>query len=252
MLAWLHTIAQRRFADEARRRRYSANGVSFDDVLEEVPAPELRRGDVVVVEAGQIIPADGEIIEGVGSVDESAITGESAPVIREAGGDRSAVTGGTRLLSDRLVIEVTQEPGQSFAEGVASQKPAQVATPVRIDEVHRFEDGRVGPQLVHGVAAQVVEPGEFGGGGKRKAGAVGAAVLGRPDAIGEGRTQDAVHRLVHGRAAGAALPRVAASFTSRHSRCTKREAPWTRSSLQITSRSGGESDSMNQRATSAP
>ncbi|MBX5474771.1 MAG: potassium-transporting ATPase subunit KdpB [Thermoleophilia bacterium] len=82
----------------------------------EVPAPELRRGDVVVVEAGEIIPADGEIIEGAGSVDESAITGESAPVIREAGGDRSAVTGGTTLLSDRLVIEVTQEPGRSFLD----------------------------------------------------------------------------------------------------------------------------------------
>ena len=81
--------------------------------VEEIPASELRRGDMVVVEAGQIIPADGEIVEGVGSVDESAITGESAPVIREAGGDRSAVTGGTRLLSDRLVIEVTQEPGRS-------------------------------------------------------------------------------------------------------------------------------------------
>ena len=82
----------------------------------EVPAPELQRGDVVVVEAGEVIPADGEIIEGVGSVDESAITGESAPVIREAGGDRSAVTGGTKLLSDRLVIEVTQEPGKSFLD----------------------------------------------------------------------------------------------------------------------------------------
>jgi K+-transporting ATPase ATPase B chain len=81
-----------------------------------VPAQELRRGDVVVVTAGEIIPADGEILEGVGSVDESAITGESAPVIREAGGDRSAVTGGTRLLSDRLVIEVTQEPGKSFLD----------------------------------------------------------------------------------------------------------------------------------------
>ena len=80
---------------------------------EEVPAADLQRGDVVVVVAGQVIPADGEIVEGVGSVDESAITGESAPVIREAGGDRSAVTGGTRLLSDRLVIEVTQEPGRS-------------------------------------------------------------------------------------------------------------------------------------------
>src|SRR5690242_11772223 len=82
----------------------------------EVPAPELQKGDVVVVEAGEIIPADGEIIEGVGSVDESAITGESAPVIRESGGDRSAVTGGTKLLSDHLVIEVTQEPGQSFLD----------------------------------------------------------------------------------------------------------------------------------------
>ena len=81
-----------------------------------MPAPELQRGDVVVVEAGEVIPADGEVIEGVGSVDESAITGESAPVIRESGGDRSAVTGGTRLLSDRLVIEVTQEPGQSFLD----------------------------------------------------------------------------------------------------------------------------------------
>src|SRR5690348_16858096 len=86
------------------------------DQLEEVPAPELQKGDVVVVEAGMVIPADGEIIEGVGSVDESAITGESAPVIREAGGDRSAVTGGTKLLSDRLVIEVTQEPGRSFLD----------------------------------------------------------------------------------------------------------------------------------------
>jgi K+-transporting ATPase ATPase B chain len=82
----------------------------------ELPAAELQRGDVVVVTAGEIIPADGEIVEGVGSVDESAITGESAPVIREAGGDRSAVTGGTRLLSDRLVIEVTQEPGKSFLD----------------------------------------------------------------------------------------------------------------------------------------
>jgi K+-transporting ATPase ATPase B chain len=84
--------------------------------LEEVPASDLHRGDVVVVTAGQVIPADGDVIEGVGSVDESAITGESAPVIREAGGDRSAVTGGTRLLSDRLVIEVTQEPGKSFLD----------------------------------------------------------------------------------------------------------------------------------------
>jgi len=80
------------------------------------PASELHRGDVVVVEAGEVIPGDGTVIEGIASVDESAITGESAPVIRESGGDRSAVTGGTRVLSDRIVVEVTQEPGQSFLD----------------------------------------------------------------------------------------------------------------------------------------
>jgi len=84
--------------------------------IEDLPAPELQKGDVIVVSAGEIIPADGEVIEGVGSVDESAITGESAPVIREAGGDRSAVTGGTKLLSDQLVVLVTQEPGKSFLD----------------------------------------------------------------------------------------------------------------------------------------
>jgi len=103
--------------------------------IEDVPAPELQKGDVVVISAGEIIPADGEVIEGVGSVDESAITGESAPVIRESGGDRSAVTGGTKLLSDRLVVLVTQDPGQSFldrmialVEGAARRKtPNEIA-----------------------------------------------------------------------------------------------------------------------------
>ena len=80
------------------------------------PASELAKGDVVVVEAGELIPGDGTVIEGIASVDESAVTGESAPVIREAGGDRSAVTGGTRVLSDRIVVEITQEPGQSFLD----------------------------------------------------------------------------------------------------------------------------------------
>ena len=79
-------------------------------------AAELHSGDVVVVEAGEVIPGDGTVIEGIASVDESAITGESAPVIRESGGDRSAVTGGTRVLSDRIVVEITQEPGQSFLD----------------------------------------------------------------------------------------------------------------------------------------
>jgi K+-transporting ATPase ATPase B chain len=79
-------------------------------------ASDLHRGDVVVVEAGEVIPGDGTVIEGIATVDESAITGESAPVIRESGGDRSAVTGGTKVLSDRILVEITQEPGQSFLD----------------------------------------------------------------------------------------------------------------------------------------
>ncbi|MFF0487525.1 potassium-transporting ATPase subunit KdpB [Nocardia sp. NPDC004068] len=102
---------------------------------EQVPAPELRRGDHVVVEAGQVVPGDGDVVEGIASVDESAITGESAPVIRESGGDRCAVTGGTTVLSDRIVVEITQEPGGSFidkmialVEGAARQKtPNEIA-----------------------------------------------------------------------------------------------------------------------------
>ena len=81
-----------------------------------VSSRSLRPGDLVLVETGDIVPADGEIVEGIASVDESAITGESAPVVRESGGDRSAVTGGTRVLSDRIVVEITQDPGQSFLD----------------------------------------------------------------------------------------------------------------------------------------
>ncbi|MFG1914476.1 potassium-transporting ATPase subunit KdpB [Micromonospora sp. NPDC048898] len=102
---------------------------------EAVPAPELRQGDVVLVEAGGIIPGDGDIVEGIASVDESAITGESAPVIRESGGDRSAVTGGTKVLSDRIIVKITQKPGESFidrmialVEGANRQKtPNEIA-----------------------------------------------------------------------------------------------------------------------------
>jgi K+-transporting ATPase ATPase B chain len=83
---------------------------------EQVPASSLQKGDRVVVEAGQIIPGDGEIVEGIASVNESAITGESAPVIRESGGDRSAVTGGTTVLSDRVVVRITVDPGESFLD----------------------------------------------------------------------------------------------------------------------------------------
>jgi len=102
---------------------------------EPVPAPQLQKGDVVVCESGDTIPADGDVVEGIASVDESAITGESAPVIRESGGDRSAVTGGTRVISDRIVIRVTQEKGQAFldrmiamVEGARRQKtPNEIA-----------------------------------------------------------------------------------------------------------------------------
>jgi potassium-transporting ATPase ATP-binding subunit len=100
-----------------------------------VPATSLRKGDRAVVETGGVIPGDGTVVEGIASVDESAITGESAPVIREAGGDRSAVTGGTRVLSDRIVVEITSNPGETFldrmialVEGAARQKtPNEIA-----------------------------------------------------------------------------------------------------------------------------
>ncbi|MEF9883015.1 potassium-transporting ATPase subunit KdpB [Streptomyces sp. P9-A4] len=102
---------------------------------ERVPGTELRIGDLVVCEAGDIIPGDGDVVEGVASVDESAITGESAPVIRESGGDRCAVTGGTKVLSDRVVIKITTKPGETFidrminlVEGAARQKtPNEIA-----------------------------------------------------------------------------------------------------------------------------
>ncbi|MBL9151894.1 MAG: potassium-transporting ATPase subunit KdpB [Verrucomicrobiales bacterium] len=100
-----------------------------------VPAPVLEKGDLVVCEAGDVIPADGEVIEGIASVDEAAITGESAPVIRESGGDRSAVTGGTRVISDRIVVRITSEKGHTFldrmiamVEGAKRQKtPNEIA-----------------------------------------------------------------------------------------------------------------------------
>ena len=87
-----------------------------EDSVEEVLSSDLRPGDRVVIQAGQVIPSDGEIIEGIASVDEAAITGESAPVIREAGGDRSGVTGGTRVLSDRIVVRITAAAGESFLD----------------------------------------------------------------------------------------------------------------------------------------
>jgi potassium-transporting ATPase ATP-binding subunit len=124
-------------ADTLRKARSEtiANRQLADGSMEQVPSSQLRTGDVVVVSAGEFIPGDGEIIEGVASVDESAITGESAPVIRESGGDRSAVTGGTRVLSDRIKVKITSNPGETFldrmialVEGAERQKtPNEIA-----------------------------------------------------------------------------------------------------------------------------
>jgi K+-transporting ATPase ATPase B chain len=123
-------------ADALRRGRVEATARRLTRKGEElVPATTLRKGDQVVVEANQVIPGDGTVVEGIASVDESAITGESAPVIRESGGDRSAVTGGTRVLSDRIVVEITSNPGETFldrminlVEGAQRQKtPNEIA-----------------------------------------------------------------------------------------------------------------------------
>src|SRR5262249_21281134 len=111
------------------------DGLNRDAGRSQVSASNLRKGDVVLVEAGNMVPADGEVIEGVASVDESAITGESAPVIRESGGDRSSVTGGTRVLSDWLIVRVSANPGETFldrmiglVEGAKRQKtPNEIA-----------------------------------------------------------------------------------------------------------------------------
>jgi K+-transporting ATPase ATPase B chain len=104
----------------ATRTRTSANKISGDGKIEVVDADSLRKGDVIIVRASEIIPADGEIISGAATVDESAITGESAPVIREAGGDRSAVTGGTRVLSDEIRIRISANPGEGFLDRMIS------------------------------------------------------------------------------------------------------------------------------------
>jgi K+-transporting ATPase ATPase B chain len=124
-------------ADTLRKARSEtvARRVLGSGATEQVPSSNLRAGDLVLVSAGEFIPSDGEIVEGVASVDESAITGESAPVIREAGGDRSAVTGGTRVLSDQIKVKITSNPGETFldrmialVEGAERQKtPNEIA-----------------------------------------------------------------------------------------------------------------------------
>ncbi|QOL35397.1 potassium-transporting ATPase subunit KdpB [Bifidobacterium lemurum] len=127
-------------ADPDARGPEHGEGPSY---IEEIPSSDLRLGDVVVVAEGDLIPGDGDIISGIASVDESAITGESAPVIRESGGDRSAVTGGTRVLSDRIVMRITQKPGESFVdkmialvEGANRQKtPNEIALNVLLSSL---------------------------------------------------------------------------------------------------------------------
>ncbi|MBZ5645932.1 MAG: potassium-transporting ATPase subunit KdpB [Acidobacteriia bacterium] len=124
-------------ADTLRKARSEtvANRLLGDGTIEKVPSSKLRAADLVIVSAGELVPSDGEILEGVASVDESAITGESAPVIREAGGDRSAVTGGTRVLSDQIKVKITANPGETFldrmialVEGAERQKtPNEIA-----------------------------------------------------------------------------------------------------------------------------
>ena len=116
-------------------RRVAASGN-----IEQVDADQLRSGDFIMVKAGEVIPGDGEVVEGAATVDESAITGESAPVIRESGGDRSAVTGGTRVLSDEIKIRITADPGHGFldrmialVEGAKRQKtPNEIALTIML------------------------------------------------------------------------------------------------------------------------
>src|SRR6201987_4922314 len=119
----------------ATRTETFGNRLKADGTVEVIAANLLRKGDLVVVSAGELIPGDGEVIDGAATVDESAITGESAPVIRESGGDRSAVTGGTRVLSDWIVVRITANPGETFidrmiamVEGAKRQKtPNEIA-----------------------------------------------------------------------------------------------------------------------------
>ena len=127
--------AQAETLRKARSETMANRLVGSDGHVEQIPSGKLRMGDLVLVSASELIPSDGEIIEGVASVDESAITGESAPVIREAGGDRSAVTGGTRVLSDHIKVRITSNPGETFldrmialVEGAERQKtPNEIA-----------------------------------------------------------------------------------------------------------------------------
>src|SRR5881396_3890822 len=133
---WLwFTVLFANFAEAMAEGRGKAQAASLRKARRDLEAKRLRKGQVVLVEANDFIPADGTVIEGIASVNEAAITGESAPVIREAGGDRSSVTGGTQVLSDWIIVEVTADPGEAFldrmialVEGAKRQKtPNEIA-----------------------------------------------------------------------------------------------------------------------------
>ncbi len=149
-------------AETLRRTRTetTARRLRDDGTEEQVRGTELHLGDLVVVEAGQVIPGDGDVVEGVATVDESAITGESAPVIRESGGDRCAVTGGTTVLSDRIVVKVTSRPGETFidrmialVEGAARQKtPNEIALTILLTTltlIFMFAVGAIQPMAIY-------------------------------------------------------------------------------------------------------
>src|ERR1022692_1132365 len=138
------------------------------DRTEMVASALLRSGDIIMVEAGETIPGDGDVIEGIASVDESAITGESAPVIRESGGDRSAVTGGTKVLSDRIKVRITSNPGETFldrmialVEGAERQKtPNEIALNILLAGLTIIGSPQESDEV--GILSGFLEGGEFG------------------------------------------------------------------------------------------
>ncbi|MEV4566034.1 potassium-transporting ATPase subunit KdpB [Nonomuraea sp. NPDC049419] len=162
------TLRQAKAGTRARRLRSPHDPGTWDVV----PAADLRPGDHVIVEAREVVPGDGDVVEGIASVDESAITGESAPVIRESGGDRSAVTGGTKVLSDRIIVRITQKPGESFidrmialVEGANRQKtPNEIALNIllaALTVIFLVTTVTLQPAAVYSVAANPGVPGSL-------------------------------------------------------------------------------------------
>jgi K+-transporting ATPase ATPase B chain len=141
--AQAETLRRSRTETTAKRLRNAKDRTK----VESVPGAALRKGDVVLCTPGDMIPGDGEVIEGVASVDESAITGESAPVIRESGGDRSAVTGGTKVLSDFLVVRITANPGETFLDRMITLVEGAIRAVLRWFGVD--PDPRLAPRVSH-------------------------------------------------------------------------------------------------------